>query len=134
MAQSSQENTNISLEEKINKVKENILKSQKTTHNNGKVLDVKPLEKSELTDKGLITNIDDYDKNEWINLRTSYANKLYWLLVGEIIGLFGIIVFIGLEKLKISDTTLEVTIIAVLIQTFFLVKEIVTNLFKKNSE
>ncbi len=57
--------------------------------------------------------------------------QLFWLLTGEIIVLFIIIALIGLEKLKLSDTTLNVTIIAVLAQTFLLVKEIVTNLFKR---
>ena len=44
------------------------------------------------TDKPLIKNIDDKDKFEWIELRTKYANKIYWLLLAEIVFL-GVIVF-----------------------------------------
>ena len=45
------------------------------------------------TDKPLIKNIDDKDKFEWIELRTKYANKIYWLLLAEIVFL-GVIVFL----------------------------------------
>jgi hypothetical protein len=97
---------------------------------------IKPkiIDKREITDKSLINNIDDYDKNEWVNLRTSYANKLFWLLACEIVGLFILIILIGLQYLTIADSTLNVTIITIMVQTFLLVREIVTNLFKKNGD
>jgi hypothetical protein len=69
-----------------------------------------------------INNIDNYDKNEWVNLRISYANKLFWLLACEIVGLFILIILIGLQYLTIADSTLNVTIITIMLQTFFLGK------------
>ena len=125
--------TNSSLSNIIQKIKEDISKETNSSNIPQKQDEIKPINKKPISNSELITSIDDYDKNEWINLRTSYANKLYFLLVGEIIGLFILVICVGLKKLEISDSTINITIVSVLSQTFLLVREIVTNLFKKNS-
>lgn len=94
--------------------------------------DTEAINSSPLNDNDLVNNIDDYDKSEWVKLRTGYANKLYFLLVGEIIGVFLFAFMIGMEWIKLSEVTLNITIIAVTTHTFALVREIVTNLFKKD--
>ncbi len=93
---------------------------------------IKPTNKESLKDNDLINNIDDFDKDQWIKLRTSYANKLYWLLVGEIIALFLVILLIGMKQIEVEESTINITIMAIILQTFGLVKEIVNNLFKRN--
>jgi hypothetical protein len=55
-------------------------------------------------------------------------------LACEIVGLFILIILIGLQYLTIADSTLNVTIITIMVQTFLLVREIVMNLFKKNGD
>jgi hypothetical protein len=117
----------------IDATKESIL-AKSISNKSANSIKPKIIDKREITDKSLINNIDDYDKNEWVNLRTSYANKLFWLLACEIVGLFILIILIGLQYLTIADSTLNVTIITIMVQTFLLVREIVTNLFKKNGD
>jgi hypothetical protein len=117
----------------IDATKETI-KKESISNKSANSIKPKIIDKREITDKSLINNIDDYDKNEWVNLRTSYANKLFWLLACEIVGLFILIILIGLQYLTIADSTLNVTIITIMVQTFLLVREIVTNLFKKNGD
>lgn len=84
-----------------------------------------------ISDDSLIKNIDDKDKNAWIELRTSYANKIFILLCAEIAALFVLLLLIGSDKIKLDNTTINITIMFVISQSFLLVREIVTNLFKK---
>ena len=93
--------------------------------------EVVPSDKKEIRKGSLVNNIDDYDKSQWIALRTAYANKLYYLLCGEIVGVFALLLLIGFDIIKIPESTLNITIVAITAHTFGLVKEIVTNLFKK---
>ena len=90
-----------------------------------------PSDKKMIPKGGLVNNIDDYDKSQWIDLRTKYANKLYYLLCGEIVGVFALLLLIGFKVISIPESTLNITIVAITVHTFGLVKEIVTNLFKK---
>ena len=85
------------------------------------------------TDKPLIKNIDDKDKFEWIELRTKYANKIYWLLLAEIVFL-GVIVFLdgfNVWGFKINEWLLGSVFCGILTHTFLLVKTIVKNLFTR---
>lgn len=85
------------------------------------------------TDKPLIRNIDDKDKFEWIELRTKYANKIYWLLLAEIVFL-GVIVFLdgfNVWGFKINEWLLGSVFYGILTHTFLLVKTIVKNLFTR---
>nr|DAY43552.1 MAG TPA: hypothetical protein [Caudoviricetes sp.] len=85
------------------------------------------------TDKPLIKNIDDKDKFEWIELRTKYANKIYWLLLAEIVFL-GVIVFLdgfNVWGFKINEWLLGSVFYGILTHTFLLVKTIVKNLFTR---
>ena len=85
------------------------------------------------TDKPLIKNIDDKDKFEWIELRTKYANKIYWLLLAEIVFL-GVIVFLdgfNVWGFKIKEWLLGSVFCGTLTHTFLLVKTIVKNLFTR---
>lgn len=85
------------------------------------------------TDKPLIKNIDDKDKFEWIELRTKYANKIYWLLLAEIVFL-GVIVFLdgfNIWGFKINEWLLGSVFCGILTHTFLLVKTIVKNLFTR---
>lgn len=125
----------IDLLDKIAKIKKQSNSSQKDTKIN-KTTNIEQIEISQITpisDDSLIKNIDDKDKDEWISLRTKYANKIYYLLCAEIAFLFLLIILLGFEIIKLEDSTINITIGAVITQSFFLVKEIVTNLFKKNS-
>ena len=117
------------LQKKLNEIKQesSAKKSVRQTIN------IQPKNKTSLKHNDLVSDIDDFDKDQWIKLRTSYANKLYWLLVGEIVGLFLLLILIGLKIINIEESTINITIVAVIVQTFGLVKEIVTNLFKRNS-
>lgn len=89
--------------------------------------------KGGILEKELIKTIEDKDKSEWIILRTNYANKIYWLLFGEIvficliIGLDGF----GLCGFKINKWLLGSVFYGVLTHTFFLVRIIVKNLFTR---
>ena len=94
-------------------------------------LNVTPKNPQRIPQGSLVKNIDDYDKSQWVELRTAYANKLYYLLCGEIVGVFALLLLIGFEIIKIDESTLNITIVAITAHTFGLVKEIVTNLFKK---
>ena len=114
----------------------NAIKKQNINNDDTKVKEFDKIQISEvapLSAKSLVKNIDDKDKDEWIKLRTKYANKIFILLCVEIIGLFILIILIGLKKLEIDNTTINITIMFVIAQSFLLVREIVTNLFKKNT-
>lgn len=74
--------------------------------------------------------IDDLD--QWVELRTRYAEKLYILLVGEIIFLCVLILGVGIKLLEFNEWVLGVFVTGVLTHTFSLVHTIVKNLFKKN--
>ena len=100
-------------------------------NNLSQVDNVTPSDKKKIPIGGLVNNIDDYDKSQWIALRTAYANKLYYLLCGEIVGVFALLLLIGFKVISIPESTLNITIVAITVHTFGLVKEIVTNLFKK---
>lgn len=120
---------NKQLLDKINEIKkQNKPKPNHTTEIN----DIKISEITPLSDESLVKNMDDKDKDEWIKLRTKYANKIYILLCAEILGLFILLILIGLKKLELDNTTINITIMFVISQSFLLVREIVTNLFKKN--
>lgn len=114
----------------------NAIKKQNINNDDTKVKEFDKIHISEvapLSAKSLVKNIDDKDKDEWIKLRTEYANKIFILLCVEIIGLFILLILIGLKKLEIDNTTINITIMFVIAQSFLLVREIVTNLFKKNT-
>lgn len=114
----------------------NAIKKQNINNDDTKVKEFDKIQISEvapLSAKSLVKNIDDKDKDEWIKLRTKYANKIFILLCVEIIGLFILLILIGLKKLEIDNTTINITIMFVIAQSFLLVREIVTNLFKKNT-
>lgn len=114
----------------------NAIKKQNTNNDNTKVTEFDKVLISDVTPlsaKSLVKNIDDKDKDEWIKLRTEYANKIFILLCVEIIGLFILLILIGLKYLEIDNTTINITIMFVISQSFLLVREIVTNLFKKNT-
>ncbi len=114
----------------------NAIKKQNTNDDNTKVTEFDKVQISDVTPlsaKSLVKNIDDKDKDEWIKLRTEYANKIFILLCVEIIGLFILLILIGLKYLEIDNTTINITIMFVISQSFLLVREIVTNLFKKNT-
>ena len=114
----------------------NAIKKQNTNDDNTKVTEFDKVQISDvapLSAKSLVKNIDDKDKDEWIKLRTEYANKIFILLCVEIIGLFILLILIGLKYLEIDNTTINITIMFVISQSFLLVREIVTNLFKKNT-
>lgn len=114
----------------------NAIKKQNTNDDNTKVTEFDKVQISDVTPlsaKSLVKNIDDKDKDEWIKLRTEYANKILILLCVEIIGLFILLILIGLKYLEIDNTTINITIMFVISQSFLLVREIVTNLFKKNT-
>lgn len=120
---------NKQLLDKINEIKkQNKPKPNHTTEIN----DIKISEITPLSDESLVKNMDDKDKDEWIKLRTKYANKIYILLCAEILGLFILLILIGLKKLELDNTTINITIMFIISQSFLLVREIVTNLFKKN--
>lgn len=98
--------------------------------------DISPIQASIQEEKNtdLTQNdVDNFDKTSWIKLRTSYANKLYWLLSGEIIGLFLIIVLVGFEKIKLDPWVINIFSTAVIAQSFGLVRVIVKNLFDRNT-
>ncbi len=118
------------LQKKINEINQEPPSIKNTPSETQKV---QPKNKKSLKDNDLINSIDDFDKDQWVKLRTSYANKLYWLLVGEIVSLFLLLLLIGCDVIQIEESTINITIVAVIVQTFGLVKEIVTNLFKRNS-
>jgi len=126
---SRQTSLNEILQKKLNEIKKDAPSITPPTE----TANVQPKNKKSLKDNDLINSIDDFDKDQWIKLRTSYANKLYWLLVGEIVGLFLLLILIGSNAIEIEESTINITIVAVIVQTFGLVKEIVTNLFKRNS-
>ena len=114
----------------------NAIKKQNTNDDNTKVTEFDKVQISDVTPlsaKSLVKNIDDKDKDERIKLRTEYANKIFILLCVEIIGLFILLILIGLKYLEIDNTTINITIMFVISQSFLLVREIVTNLFKKNT-
>ena len=114
----------------------NAIKKQNTNDDNTKVTEFDKVQISDVTPlsaKSLVKNIDDKDKDEWIKLRTEYANKIFILLCVEIIGLFILLILIGLKYLEIDNTTINIIIMVVISQSFLLVREIVTNLFKKNT-
>ena len=114
----------------------NAIKKQNTNDDNTKVTEFDKVQISDVTPlsaNSLVKNIDDKDKDEWIKLRTEYANKIFILLCVEIIGLFILLILIGLKYLEIDNTTINITIMFVISQSFLLVREIVTNLFKKNT-
>lgn len=114
----------------------NAIKKQNKNDDNIKVTEFDKVQISDVTPlsaKSLVKNIDDKDKDEWIKLRTEYANKIFILLCVEIIGLFILLILIGLKYLEIDNTTINITIMFVISQSFLLVREIVTNLFKKNT-
>ncbi len=114
----------------------NAIKKQNTNDDNTKVTEFDKVQISDVTPlsaKSLVKNIDDKDKDEWIKLRTEYANKIFILLCVEIIGLFILLILIGLKYLEIDNTTINIIIMFVISQSFLLVREIVTNLFKKNT-
>lgn len=110
------------------------IKNQNKSTNPKKVTEfdkVKVSDISPLSDKSLVKSIEDKDKDEWITLRTKYANKIYYLLCAEIALLFILLILLGTNLIKLEDSTINITIMAVITQSFFLVKEIVTNLFKQ---
>jgi len=110
------------------------IKNQNKSTNPKKVTEfdkVKVSDISPLSDKSLVKSIEDKDKDEWITLRTKYANKIYYLLCAEIGLLFILLILLGTNLIKLEDSTINITIMAVITQSFFLVKEIVTNLFKQ---
>lgn len=114
----------------------NEIKKQNTSDDNAKITEIDKITISDVTPlsaKSLVKNIDDKDKDEWIKLRTEYANKIFILLCAEIIGLFILLILIGLKYLEIDNITMDITIMFVISQSFLLVREIVTNLFKKNT-
>jgi len=93
--------------------------------------EIQPSNIKKIKPQALIKNIDDYDKSQWINLRNGYAEKLFILLCVEILATFVLVILIGMECLVISESTLNITVVAILLHTFGLVEQIVTNLFKK---
>lgn len=101
------------------------------THQDENIREVTPQNPKLIPQGSLVNTIDDYDKSQWVKLRTDYANKLYYLLCGEILGVFGLLLLIGCKTIEIPESTLDITIIAITAHTFGLVREIVTNLFKK---
>ncbi len=114
----------------------NEIKKQNTSDDNAKITEIDKITISDVTPlsaKSLVKNIDDKDKDEWIKLRTEYANKIFILLCAEIIGLFILLILIGLKYLEIDNITMDITIMFVISQSFLLVREIVSNLFKKNT-
>jgi hypothetical protein len=119
----------VTLLDKIEQLKSKV---QESTVNpvNPKPVNPKKVETGELT----IEDIDNFNKTEWIDLRTKYANKLFWLLSIEIGALFIIIIFIGLKWIHLEEWTINIFASAVLLQSFGLVKVIVKNLFEKKTE
>lgn len=65
-------------------------------------------------------------------IRYFYARILIAVLAIELIALIGIFIFVGLGKLKYSDTTFNIFINAGIAEVFVLVRVIVKYLFKDN--
>ena len=119
----------MTLLEKIDNLK---LKVQESAINpvNPRPINPKKIKSGELSSD----DINNFNQAEWIDLRTKYANKLFWLLSVEIGALFIIIFSIGLELIKLEEWTINIFASAVLLQSFGLVKVIVKNLFEKRTE
>ncbi|MGP1527630.1 MAG: hypothetical protein ACTTIV_02100 [Campylobacter sp.] len=77
--------------------------------------------------------IQQLEKMAEMLLRTKYANKIYWLLVGEIafICIIATIDGFNLFGFKLNEYLLGSLIYGFLTHTFFLVKIIVKNLFTR---
>ena len=119
-------------EERIRKAFADIAKQIQDTTKEKPQLDIS--EPRELnSDKVLIKNIDDKDKSEWINLRTKYANKIYYLLAAEIAFVCVIITIDGFNLLgfKTNEWLLGSVFYGALVHTFLLVRTIVKNLFTR---
>jgi len=94
-------------------------------------MDVKPknITKIKKDPSELIKNMEDLDKNELIELRKSYANRLFVLLCSEILALFCIILLNGFGCTKISNISMNIFTGATLTHTFLLVRIVVSKLF-----
>lgn len=116
-----------SLKEKIKSYQKDIEEDQNSSSINSKeyIKDSKEIKKDD---------IENYDNLQWIDLRTKYANKLYYLLIGEVVTIFILVFLVGLEWLKIDKWVLNILITGVMAQTFGLVRTIVKNLFSKNGK
>lgn len=91
-------------------------------------INVEPIKSGELTS----ADVENFNKTQWVTLRTSYANKLYYLLVGEIVGLFLIIACVGWKCMVLDPWIVNIFASSVILQSFALVQVIVKNLFDKN--
>lgn len=114
-----------SLKQKIKSYQKGIEESQESSAINSKefIKESKEIKKDD---------IENYDNLQWIDLRTKYANKLFYLLIGEVAAIFILVFLVGLEWLKIDEWVLNILITGVMAQTFGLVRTIVKNLFSKN--
>ncbi|GAB4156812.1 MAG: hypothetical protein Fur003_0310 [Candidatus Dojkabacteria bacterium] len=77
-------------------------------------------------------NISEYLKGI-VKLRNGYANRLYALLVFEVVSMFAIVILFGLGYLKLESWLVTIVAESILVKSFLSVQTIVSNLFPNKS-
>jgi len=81
---------------------------------------------------GIAANLKTYIGHS-IKLRTNFANKLFGLLVLEVLLMFVILVLHGTQLIFLESWLVSLFVESIIIQTFFTINIIVNNLFPKKN-
>lgn len=87
-------------------------------------------DKVDYNDLELWKRVTEYLTNS-NKLRENYAEKLYWLIVGEVVAIFLCVVAYGLRWIAFPEWMFALIISGVLAETFYTIHLITENLFPK---
>lgn len=91
---------------------------------------IRTKDRADFNDHELWEKVSTYLNNS-NKLRDNYSEKLYWLIVGEVLGVFLCLLLYGFGKIVVPQWMFALIISGVLAETFYTIHLITENLFPK---